>query len=139
MSLLHSRPVAAQRVYSKPSTMDRLKSLFSSRSRTVATNPTVPRRTRRTRCKKRAVRQPVRKTGLFHKSRPRRRVGTTRKRTGFWASLRPHHRRRPATVPVRSYRRPHRSHKRSTIGVILAALYLKRKHKHHKQHKKERR
>ncbi|KAF9914869.1 hypothetical protein BX616_007404 [Lobosporangium transversale] len=142
MSLLHSRPVIVQRVYYKPSTMARLKALFSSRHHRdpripVATTTATPRRTHR---KKIATRQPkVRKPSLFH--RPRRTLVVTQRKPGFLASLRPRrHLRRtapaPAPVPIthgRHHKR-HGHHRGSTMAALLAALSQKKKHGHQRHY-----
>ncbi|KAF9952850.1 hypothetical protein BGZ70_000448 [Mortierella alpina] len=137
MSLFHSRPVAVQRVYYKPSAMDRLKALFTPRHHQHVARPRTTAAPRRTLGRKRVVRQPVRKTGFFHRS-PRRTVVATQKRPGFFASLRPHHARRTRVTPApvlhgrrHHYRGHNKHHKGSTMAAVIAALSMKkRSHKH---------
>ena len=145
MSLLHSRPVAAQRTNYKPSAMSRLKAMFSSnhhqhhhsgRPRTAAT--AAPRRTGRRRV---AKRQPARKTGLFHRSSPRR---TGQRRTGFLDSLKPRH--SSVTGSGRGHKhnhdrhkngKHHNGHKGSILAALLAVFALKKKHEHDRDHREK--
>ncbi|KAF8977904.1 hypothetical protein BGZ46_007020, partial [Entomortierella lignicola] len=98
MSLFHSRPVPVQHVYYKPSAVDRLKAMLSP-NRHQRTHPrattTTPRRIGR---KKAVTRQPVRKTGLFHRN-PRRTVVAAQRKPGFLGSLRPRHSRATRIAP----------------------------------------
>ncbi|KAF9936869.1 hypothetical protein BGZ67_001939 [Mortierella alpina] len=138
MSLFHRRPVAVQRVYYRPSAMDRLKALFTPRHHQHVAQPRTTAAPRRTLGRKRVVRQPVRKTGFFHRPTPRRTV-VAQRRPGFFASLRPHHARRThataAPTPVlhgrrHQYRGHNRHHKGSTMAAVIAALSLRKKHNH---------
>ncbi|KAI7823001.1 hypothetical protein BC939DRAFT_452493 [Gamsiella multidivaricata] len=141
MSLLHSRPVPAQQVYYKPSTMARLKAMFRSRRytharplpRAAAPVPVAaaPRRLGHGRRVRQPIRQPVRKTGFgfFHRSSPHRTVIASQRRPGFLASLRPrHHHHHRTTHRTGNYRQG--GHKASKVAALLAIVSLKKKHGH---------
>ncbi|KAF9352998.1 hypothetical protein BGX26_009227 [Mortierella sp. AD094] len=121
--------------------MARLKAVFSpNHHHRTQPRPTTaaPRRTGR---KKVVTRQPVRKTGFFHRT-PRRTVVATQRRPGFLGSLRPRHTRtaRPAgrSHPHHGHHKHdkhhHHSHKGSTLAALLAVFALKKNHDHKKHH-----
>ncbi|GJJ70040.1 hypothetical protein EMPS_02389 [Entomortierella parvispora] len=146
MSLFHSKRVAVQRVYYKPSVMSRLKAAVTGRPqpRPRAANPAPCRMNQGGRT---VVRQPVRKNGFFHRS-PRRTVVASQRRPGFFGSMRPRQR-TPKGAAVAGGRRhhghdknkndKHHSHKGRNVLAILVLLGLKKKHDHKKHHKQPRR
>ncbi|KAF9970852.1 hypothetical protein BGZ73_006302, partial [Actinomortierella ambigua] len=149
MPFLHKEPVVIQRVYFKPSVMDRFISLFAGRHHTHPYPPSrpvgymLPRKTY-------ARRAPIRRSGLFGR-RHRRYVTTSCRRQHlrltawmrFKQSLsRPRRAVRGARgVPARPrpaqrQMRPHRHHRRKErIAALLALLTLQNRRRSYPHHR----